>query len=142
MRSDEGGGATVELTLLAPVLLLLLLLVVGLGRLGVARGDVDGAARDAARAASARRSPAAARAAALRAAQDTLAARHVTCRGSPDVGVAMGPGGFAPGGSVAVEVACDVDLAELSLLRVPGTRTLRARSVSPIDTYRGVDHEP
>ena len=142
MRRDEQGGAAVELTLVAPVLILLLLLVVELGRLGVARGDVDGAARDAARAASLRRSSGPAAAAARSAAQDTLAARGVTCRGGPGVAVETGPGGFTPGGWVAVNVACTVELAELSLLRVPGTRTMSARFVSAIDSYRGVERAP
>lgn len=142
MRADEAGGAAVELTLIAPVLILLLLLVVELGRLGVARGDVDGAARDAARAASLRRSTSAAVASARSAAQDTLAARGVTCRNGPGVAVHTGPGGFAPGSWVAVDVACTVDLSELSLLRVPGAKTMSARFVSSIDTYRGVEHAP
>ncbi len=134
----QNGGAAIELTLVAPVLIILLLFVVELGRVAVARGEVDGAARDAARAASTRRSPGAARAAAEQAAQDTLAARDVTCRGTPGVRVAMGPGGFTPGGSVSAEVTCAVDLYELSLLKIPATRTMTGRSVSAIDTYRGI----
>ena len=139
VRRDEQGGAAVELTLVAPVLILLLLLVVELGRFGVARGDVDGAARDASRAASLRRSTGAARTAAAQAAQTSLRARGVTCRGGPRVELTLGPGGFTPGGWVAAEVACTVELSELSLLRVPGTRTLGARSVAALDTYRGVE---
>ncbi len=139
MRSNEQGGAAVELTLMAPVLLLLLLLVVELGRFGVARGDVDGAARDASRAASLRRSAGAARTASAQTAEASLRHRGVTCRGSPQVDLSLGPGGFTPGGWVAVEVSCTVELAELSLLRLPGTRTMRARSVAALDTYRGVE---
>ena len=139
MRPDEQGGAAVELTLVAPVLILLLILVVELGRFGVARGDVDGAARDASRAASLRRSPSAARTAAAQAAEASLRTRGVTCRGGPRVNLALGPGGFTPGGWVSVDVACTVELSELSLLRVPGTRTLSARSVAALDTYRGVE---
>ena len=139
MTSNEQGGAAVELTLVAPVLLLLLLLVVEFGRFGVARGDLDGAARDASRAASLRRSAGAARPAATRAAEAALRERGVTCRGSPQVDLSLGPGGFTPGGWVAVEVACTVELSELSLLRLPGTKTMRARSVAALDTYRGVE---
>jgi hypothetical protein len=38
---------------------------------------------------------------------------------------------------VATTVSCTVDLADLAELRVPGTRTLTATFVEPIDTFRG-----
>src|SRR2546427_5029933 len=78
-RRDE-GSAMVELTLIVPALVVMLLFVVALGRISVARGDVDGAARDAARAASIARSRAAAETDAVTAASSTLAGRGVTCR--------------------------------------------------------------
>lgn len=56
-RQDESGGVTVELVLLTPLLLLMLLFVVALGRTVSARLDVDGAAAQAARAASIARDP-------------------------------------------------------------------------------------
>ena len=123
-----------ELTLLAPVLIAFLLLVVGLGRLGQARANVDGAARDAARAASIARSVSSAQAGASEAAASALADRGVTCR---SLGVNVQAAEFAPGGSVAVEVSCDVSFADLSLLRLPGTKTVSARSVAVVDLYRG-----
>ena len=123
-----------ELTLLAPVLIAFLLLVVALGRLGQARADVDGAARDAARAASIARSVSSAQPGASEAAASALAERGVTCR---SLGVNLQAAEFAPGGSVAVEVSCDVSFADLSLLRLPGTKTVSARSVAVVDLYRG-----
>ncbi len=133
-EAGERGGAAVELTLLAPVLIAFLLLMVALGRLGQARADVDGAARDAARAASIARTTAGAESSAREATASALGDRGVTCR---SLGVDVDAGDFAPGGSVAVEVSCDVSFADLSLLRVPGTKTVHARSVAVVDFYRG-----
>jgi Flp pilus assembly protein TadG len=129
----EGGGAAVELVLLTPLLVALLLLAVLAGRLAQARAEVGGAARDAARAASVARSPAAARAAAHTAAAATLAERRVTCQ---TLAVATDTRAFRPGGRVAVRVGCAVDLGDLALLGVPGARTLTARFVAPLDTFR------
>jgi Flp pilus assembly protein TadG len=131
----EGGGAAVELVLLTPLLLALLLLAVLAGRLAQARAEVGGAARDAARAASIARSPAAARAAADVVAAATLDERRVTCQ---TLDVATDASAFGPGGRVAVRVACTVDLGDLSLLGVPGARTVTARFVAPLDTFREV----
>lgn len=60
----QRGSMTVELVLLAPLLLVLLLFLVLAGRVVEAHDQVDGAARDAARAASLARTPAAAQQAA------------------------------------------------------------------------------
>jgi Flp pilus assembly protein TadG len=131
--SAQSGSATIELVLCTPMLLALLLLAVLAGRVTQARAEVDGAARDAARAASIARDPSAATLAARQAAAATLGQHHVTCR---TLDVAIDTGGFRAGGTVAVTVACTVDLADLSLLRVPGARTVTARFVEPLDTFR------
>ncbi len=73
MAADERGVAVLELVLLVPAFLLLVYVVVGLGRLGLAREDIDAAARDAARAGSMARSAGDAEAAAGAAASDALA---------------------------------------------------------------------
>jgi len=78
-RRDEAGSVTAELVLLTPLLILFLLFVVALGRLAGARIEVDGAAAQAARAASIGRSPAGAVAAAEQTATAALASQHVTC---------------------------------------------------------------
>ncbi|HSS08353.1 MAG TPA: TadE family protein, partial [Acidimicrobiales bacterium] len=57
---SERGSATVELVLIAPVLVLLMLFAVAAGRFSVARNQVNEAARDAAREASTWRTPSAA----------------------------------------------------------------------------------
>jgi hypothetical protein len=81
------------------------------------------------------RPAAAAIVAAHQAATATLGQRHVTGR---TLGVAIETGRFRAGGTVAVTVACTVDLADLSLLRVPGARTVTARFVELLDTFREV----
>ncbi len=131
--ATERGSVTVELVLVTPLLLALALFAVLAGRLTEARAEVDGAARDAARAASIARDPAAARAAAHASATATLAERRLTCRA---LDVRTDTSAFRAGGHVAVQLACTVDLGDLSLLRVPGTRTIQTRFVAPLDTFR------
>lgn len=134
-RHDQAGGATVELTLLTPLLLLLLVFGVALGRLVEARNQVDGAARDAARAASIARSPASAVAAAEQTAAASLGSGGASCR-QPQT--STDTSAFRPGGWVAVTVTCTADLADVAELRLPGSETIRARFVEPIDIYRSV----
>jgi Flp pilus assembly protein TadG len=134
MSRDDRGSASLELVLITPALIVLLLFVVFVGRLEQARGDVDRAARDAARAASIARSSDEARSQGEAAARSTLQSGGVTCRG---LTVAVKVDDFAPGGSVAATVTCDVDLADVALLGVPGRRTLTAAFSEPVDVYRG-----
>jgi Flp pilus assembly protein TadG len=131
----ERGGAAVEFVIVTPLLLVLLLFVVGLGRLGVARGDIDGAARDAARAASLARSFEEARLLAVQAATASLAERRVTCG---PLGVVVEPAPFTAGGSVAVRVSCTVAFSDLTLVWTPGDKQVSSRFVAPIDAYRGL----
>lgn len=132
-RGDEAGSATAELVILTPLLILFLLLVVALGRLSGARGEVDGAAAQAARAASITRDPASATLAAQQTAAAALASEHLTCA---NLGVDVDTAAFTPGGTVAVTVSCTVDLSTLTGLHLPATRTLTDRFVEPIDAYR------
>jgi Flp pilus assembly protein TadG len=131
----EGGAAAVEFVIVTPLLMVLLLFVVGLGRLGVARGDVDGAARDAARSASLARTAGDAQPRAAEAARASLDARGVTCT---NLDVVVDAGAFVPGGSVVATVSCTVDLSDLTLVWTPGAKKLSSRFVAPIDGYRGV----
>lgn len=133
-RPDERGSATLELVLVTPLLLMFVLLAVGAGRLATARADVDGAARTAARAASMRRDPVSASLAARQTAVATLAERHVTCR---QLDLTTDTRAFHPGGWVAVELACTVDLSDLSLLRLPGSRAIHTRFLESVDALRG-----
>jgi Flp pilus assembly protein TadG len=131
--SRDRGSAAAELVLITPVLILMLLLAVAAGRLVQARLEVDSAARQAARAASLARDPATAAADAVSTAQAALAGQDITCR---PLNVSPDTSNFVPGGQVSVQVSCTVHLSDLSLLHLPGTRTLTSTFASPIDIYR------
>lgn len=134
-RRDDLGAASVELVLLTPVLIVMLLFVVALGRIAWARQDIDAAARDAARAAANARSPAAARADGTAAAETSLAEQGITCR---NLTVTVDTAAFRAGRTVTAAVSCTVDLADLTLLSIPASRTLTATFTAPLDQYRGV----
>ncbi|MGH9074863.1 MAG: TadE family protein [Acidimicrobiales bacterium] len=132
LRGDEGSVAT-ELVLVTPLLILMLLFVVALGRLAGARLDVDGAAAQAARAASIARDPATAAAMARQTASAGLDDDHVTCT---DLTVSTDTAAFAPGGQVTVTVTCTVGLGDLTGLRLPAAQSITSTATSVIDIYR------
>ena len=131
-RGERGAVAT-ELVLLTPLLILILLFVVALGRLAGARINVDGAAAQAARAASIATTPGGATAAAQQAATAALGSDHVTCA---TLQIATHTARLAPGGSVTVTVTCAVALGDLSGLALPATEQVSSTAASVIDTYR------
>ena len=133
LRRDESGSVTAELVLLTPLLILLLLFVVALGRLAGARLEVDGAAAQAARAASIAQSPSSATAMAQQTATAALSSDHVTCA---QLSVDTDTSRFTPGGSVGVTVTCTVNLGDLTGLRLPSAETISSQATSVIDTYR------
>lgn len=134
-QDDEAGSAVVELTLMVPAIVLILMLVVAAGRIVQARNDVAAAAGDAARAASVRQHRAGATRAAEATARRSLADRGVSCA---QVSVNLGGGDLSPGSAVAVDVSCSVNLADLGLLGVPGSRTVSARGIEVVDQYRSL----
>lgn len=135
MRPEERGSATVELALLTPLLVVFLLFVVEVGRLVLAGQEVNGAAVDAARAASVATSPSSAVAAAAQAASSDLSGAGFACSSSQ---ATVDTTDFVPGGTVSVHLTCSASLAGLSLLRLPGSETFRATATAPIDLYRSV----
>ena len=113
---------TAELVLVTPLLLLLMLFLVLAGRVVEAHGQVDGAARDAARAASIARSPAEAQAAAD---QAVSADANGLC--APPVIL-----GFAPGSrAVTVRLNCTLDLSFISF----GAVHVTGFAVAPLDQF-------
>jgi Flp pilus assembly protein TadG len=131
--SGDRGASSAELALATPLLVAILLFVVLCGRLVSAQIDLTAAASSGARSGSLSRSEAAARAEAERTARETLAARGVTCRQAT---VTVDTGGLRPGGAVEVTVSCTVQLSDLVLLRVPGSRTVSVTATSPVDQWR------
>lgn len=135
MRRDNGTMA-LELALLTPLLVAFMLVMVGLGRVVEAQSQVDGAARDAARAASLSRTRPAARSAAVEAAVRTLAGKR-RCRTVPDTTVDFSE--WRRGGQVSVAVHCQIDLSGLSLIGFHPSRTMSGTATAPIDTLRRVE---
>jgi Flp pilus assembly protein TadG len=129
----ERGTAAVEAGLAVTAVLLVGFFVIGALRVIGTTGDVDAAARAAARAAAATYNSGSASAAASRVAGATLAARGVACEG---FGVAVG-GSLDAGGIVTVAVTCRVSLADVLVVGFPGSRTVTGRGVEQVDVVRG-----
>jgi Flp pilus assembly protein TadG len=136
LRPVEDGNAALELVILAPVLLALLGLVIAAGRISIAQGSVDAAARDAARQASLAFTPAAARLAGVVSARAALRGDGLDC--DPAVIVDTSQFSIPPGRPAAVTatVTCTVPLANLALPGLPGTARLQGTFTSPLDIYR------
>ena len=130
-RQDRGSAA-VGVVLLTPVVLGLLAFAVLAGRVGTAHQDVVSAAQAAARAASLRQLGPAASADAQAAAATTLQGAGIACA-STDVAIEIAD----QGRQFAVTVTCDVELADLVDLALPGRTTITATARAPVDTYRG-----
>lgn len=133
-RGRDDGSLTVEIVLLAPLVFAVFCFVIGLGRLDEAHGQLVGAARDAARAASDARTPADATTAATNAAHLDLTTSGFTCR---EVSVRVDTRAFTPGGLVSVTVSCTTSLSDVTVSGLPGAKTLTAAASAPLDTYRG-----
>jgi len=133
----ERGGTTVEMVIIAPLLIIMVLFVVGLGRLASTREVIDGAARDGAREASMARNASDAVGRAQAVVQDTLQGRQVTCQ-SLHVNTDATRTTFQPGGTVTVDVSCTVANQDVVLSGLPGSATLHGTFSAPIDQYRGV----
>jgi Flp pilus assembly protein TadG len=137
-RAGDRGSASLELAIIAPVLLVLIALIVMGGRFAIASTAITGVAGAAAREASLARNPAAARAAAASSALATLADQRLHCQGAPTVRVDTS-GFAAPPGSpatVSVDLTCVVVVNGLGVPGLPTTRTIHERAVSPLDPYR------
>ena len=134
---DDRGSESVELAILLPVGILVLAMLVTGARIALAGDRISGVAGIAARDASLARSAAAAQQTATASATEALADRSLNCA---DVQVSVDTSGFdsAPGvpASVTVAVACTVDLSDIGVTGLPGSRTLRDTATSPLDPAR------
>jgi Flp pilus assembly protein TadG len=127
-RRDR-GLSTIEVVILAPVMILFILVLVAFGQLVDGRGALDGAARDAARAGSIQKDHATAMAEARKAAEADLGD---VCSGP--VNVTQTSTGFEPDTLFTVEVSCEVRGLAMIGLDVP--TTLEASFSSPLDPFR------
>lgn len=136
-QEREAGSASLEIVVLAPALLLFVFLVIFAGRWALAQQAVQAAASEAARAASIARSAGEAGGSATSAAATSLTNQKVRCATQT---VSVDTSGFAvPVGTpatVAATVTCVVDMSDLALPGVPGSRTLTSTMISPLDTFR------
>nr|WP_225860626.1 TadE/TadG family type IV pilus assembly protein [Streptomyces triticiradicis] len=128
-RGRDRGLSTVEVVILAPVMILFILVLVAFGQLVDGRGALDGAARDAARAGSIQKDPVTAMAEARKAAEADLGD---VCSGP--VNVTQTSAGFVPDTLFTVEVSCEVRGLAMIGLDVP--TTLQASFSSPLDPFR------
>lgn len=128
-RRSDRGLSTVEVVILAPVMILFILILVAFGQLVDARGAVDGAARDAARAGSIQKDQGTAMAEARAAAQADL---EGVCVGP--INVDQTSAGFKSGTFFTVEVSCQV--RGLAILGLDMETTLKASFSSSLDPYR------
>jgi Flp pilus assembly protein TadG len=129
-RDDRDRGlSTVEVVILAPVMILFILVLVAFGQLVDGRGAIDGAARDAARAGSIQKDHATAMSEARKAAEADLAD---VCSGP--VTVNQTSAGFEAATFFTVEVSCEV--RGLAMLGLDVPTTLTASFSSPLDPFR------
>lgn len=129
-RRQEGSIA-LELVFVAPAMILLLLLIAVGGKIMHAKGQVQGAARDAARAASLSRATASDDA--EMAARQTLDGK-LACINSDIIAPISAS---QPGTQVTATATCVVDVSTLGLPGFPGVKTLTATVVAPVDTHVG-----
>lgn len=134
---DERGSAAIEAVIGVPAFLLFVGLIIFGGRTATTHQSVETAAADAARSASLERTSTSAKTQAISAATTSLSNQGIHCL---DVDVTVDASQFSrPVGeaaTVSVTVQCRLDLSDLSIPGVPGSRLIRATSTSPIDTWR------
>ncbi|NUR84354.1 MAG: pilus assembly protein [Nonomuraea sp.] len=121
----------VETVMLAPVFLLFLMFLAGAGVLVEAQGRVNGAARDAARAASVQRGFGDAGTAAENVVKGSLEGKCAT------TAVDLGGSQWEAGGQVQAEVTCELDLGFLGF---GGTKRMTGTAVVPLEQF--VRREP
>lgn len=138
-RADR-GSLSVELAVVIPGLLLLMLIVALGGRLVEAQGAVDGAARDAARAASLARYPGTGVLGADTLAQQAAGGDLTSwCTGNHlNVTVAGFPGVGQPaplGDNVTVTVQCSIDTSVFGVFHLGLRHQMTSVAVAPLDPY-------
>jgi Flp pilus assembly protein TadG len=138
-RRGQRGSISVELAVLAPGLALLLLLVAAGARVVEVQGHIDGAARDAARAASIARSYSQAVTAAQQSAQADLGTTSLCTPGTVGVRVAGYPAVpltvTGAVGAVTVTVTCLVDMSPFKALGFGVTKRFTGQAVAPLDEF-------
>jgi Flp pilus assembly protein TadG len=133
-RQAQRGSISVELAVLAPGLVLLLLLVAAGARVVEVQGHIDGAARDAARAASIARSYGQAVAAGEQAAQADLGTTSLCAPGTVTVQVAGYPA-VPVAATAGATVTCQVDMSPFKALGFGAAKGFTGQAVAPLDPF-------
>jgi Flp pilus assembly protein TadG len=123
------------MVVITPVLFVLVLILVVFGQVSEAHQQVVEAARAGAEAAAVLPTQESAQSGGPETAAIGVFGQTHTC---DDVRITTDVSNFKPGGTVSVTVVCQVDLSDLSIPGVPGTTTVQATAVAPIDPYRSV----
>jgi hypothetical protein len=134
-RLDDRGTAPGELVVLASLTFLFVGAIVFAGRINISAIHVEGAARAAARSLSLARDPDDIVDEAREEAEEAVGLGGPLCRSlsfdhqvhtSRETGLRY----------VTVEISCEVDLAQASLVRVPGSMTVSSSATEVVDRYR------
>lgn len=134
---DERGSAAVEAAVGVPAFVLFVGLIIFGGRTATTHSAIESAAADAARTASIARTATQAKQDANAAAQASLANQHIHCLSvTVSVDVSDFSNTVGQPGSVSATVECLLDLGDLSVPGVPGSRIIKATTSSPLDTFR------
>ncbi|GAA2917273.1 pilus assembly protein [Streptomyces erythrogriseus] len=137
LRGGDEGSVAIEAAIVVPPLIMFLCLAIAGGRLVTSGAKIDAAAEDAAREASIHRTAASAQSAAQAAAAESLDDQGITCASSSvtiDTSGLSVPVGQV--GTVTVTVNCTVNLSDLLLPGVPGSKSLTSTATSVVDAFR------
>jgi len=138
------GSVSLELVILAPILITLMMLMFTFGVYADTESLVDQAARDGVRAATQSRSETEAEARVTDIVSETMAEASTPCIGGPKVEWDTSTGDFkatlplsrGPMNMVEVTVDCTINLGDAFFLPL-GRTTISSTFVSPLDTFRG-----
>ena len=135
--APDRGSEALEAAIGVPAFLLFIAMIIAGGRLAIADQSVQAAAAEAARSASIARTQGQAHGSAVSGATASLANQKLQCASKS---VSVDTSGFAsPVGTpanVTATVTCVVNLSDVAVPGLPGTRTITATMTSPLDTFR------
>ncbi|MFZ3562856.1 TadE/TadG family type IV pilus assembly protein [Streptomyces sp. BH097] len=134
--AGDGGGAALTTVIIVPVILMLFGLMIGVGRVALAEGAANDAARAAAREASLATDPGSGQAQAQQAAQTSLSNSGISCsRISVSVDASALGAEVGQYGQVSATVSCTAPLSGLALPGIGGSKTLTSTQSAPVDTW-------
>ncbi len=134
--ADESGSAGISTFVVVMTVIALLGLGVGGMRTFIGASDLKAASRAAARAAALEHDLGSAQSVADVVVRSELTDAGQACE-NPAVNTDPGPGGFEPGGSVVVQLSCDVSYRGLFTPWSQGRKRITVTSTEPIDCLRG-----